>query len=52
MTINLQNLLRIYKDYNTHFIKLLSEIKKGHGSANIEMHDMGAPGSNSQGHLD
>jgi hypothetical protein len=52
MTINLQNPPRIHEDHNTHFMKLLSEMKKGHGSASMKAHDAGAPGSDSQGHLD
>jgi hypothetical protein len=52
MTIDLRNPPRIHKDHNTHFIKLLSEMKKGHGSTSMEAHNTGAPGSDSQGHLD
>jgi hypothetical protein len=47
MTIDLRNPLRIYKDYNTCFVKLLSEMKKGHGSTGMKAHDVGAPGSDS-----
>jgi predicted component of type VI protein secretion system len=47
MTIDLRNPLKIHKDYNTYFMKLLSEMKKGHGSANMKMHDVGAPGGDS-----
>jgi hypothetical protein len=52
MTIDLRNPPRIHEDYNTYFIKLLSEMKKGHGSASMEAHDAGAPGGDSQGYLD
>lgn len=52
MTINLQNPPRIHEDHNTRFVKLLSEMKKGHGSARAEAHNAGAPGGDSQGHLD
>jgi hypothetical protein len=52
MTIDLRNPPRIHKDHNTRFMKLLSEMKKGHGSAGVGAHNTGAPGSDSQGHLD
>jgi hypothetical protein len=52
ITIDLRNPLRIHEDHNTCFVKLLSEMKKGHGSAGVEVHDVGAPGGDSQGHLD
>ncbi|KAH3002676.1 hypothetical protein KXV52_000701, partial [Aspergillus fumigatus] len=52
MTIDLRNPPRIHEDHNTRFVKLLSEMKKGHGSARAEAHDAGAPGGDSQGHLD
>jgi hypothetical protein len=52
MTIDLRNPPRIHEGHNTHFLKLLSEMKKGHSSSGAEAHDAGAPGGDSQGHLD
>ncbi|EAW18839.1 uncharacterized protein NFIA_087950 [Aspergillus fischeri NRRL 181] len=49
MTIDLGNPPRLHEDHNTRFGKLLSEMKKGHGSAGAEAYDAGAPGGDSQG---
>ncbi|GIC93887.1 uncharacterized protein Aud_010375 [Aspergillus udagawae] len=48
--INLRHPLRIHEDHNNRFVKLLSEMKKGRdGSGQAEVHDVGAPGGDSQG---
>lgn len=52
MAVDLQHPAKIRRLHNERFMKLLAEMKKSTGAQHEEAHHDGAPGGDSQGHLD